>query len=101
MLCEEKDTVLSVKERVAAAANQHCGPDEGNRISADLLRLLTNATHRPVVLEDDNTLSGCVALKRDGNDVLHVVLKVADDEWESVDIMSTDLEDVATSAPSP
>ena len=27
--------------------------------------------------------------------VLHVVVKVADDEWESVDVVSTDLDDVA------
>ena len=99
-LCEEKDTVLSVKERVVAAANQHCGPDEANRISADLLRLLTTTTNT-TVLDDTDTLGGCGLLKRDGNDVLHVVLKVADDEWESVDVMSTDLEDVAAAPSSP
>ena len=100
-LCEAGDTVYSVKERVVAAANQHCGNDEGNQISADLLRLLTttstghNGSHLPQVLDDDDTLAGCESLKRDGNDILHVVLKVADDEWESVDVMSTDVDDVA------
>lgn len=94
-MCESGDTVQSLKERVATAANQHCGDDEANQISPDLLRLLTVNND---VLEDKETVGGCETLKRDGNDVLHVVLKVSDDEYESVDVMSTDLEDAAASS---
>jgi len=93
-LCEVGDTGKIIKEKVATAANQHCGDDEANQISPDLLRLLTvNNT----ILEDTDTVGSCESLKRDGNDTLHVVVKVADDEYESVDVMSTDLEDAPAS----
>jgi len=85
--------VGTVKQKVVAAANQHCGDDAANEISADLLRLLTVTN---TVLDNDNeTLGECESLKKDGNDVLHVVVKIADDEWEGVDVVSTDMEDAS------
>ena len=47
------------------------------------------------------TLGNCPGLKHDGSDLLHVVVRVADNEWESVDVLSTDLEDAAGVAAAP
>ena len=116
-LCDKGDTVGSLKEKVAAAAQQH----KGDAHPAAALRLLLTSTTSTaaaatadnpssssvgaagtVVLEDDaETLGNCPGLKHDGSDLLHVVVRVADNEWESVDVLSTDLEDAAGVAAAP
>lgn len=86
-MCEDSDTVASVKKKVAAAANQHCGNDKANEISADLLRLLKPDGS---VLKEEDALQDCELNADDA--VLHVVVQIADDEWEDVDVVSTELE---------
>ena len=92
-LCDESDSILSLKEKVASAANQHCGDDEANKISAELLRFIKANDH--TVVEDDTLLRDCGFKKDDG--LFNVILKIADDEWESVEIVSTELEEVLSS----
>lgn len=72
---------------MAAAANQHCGDDKANEISADLLRLIKQDG---TILKDEDALHDC-ELKAD-DAVLHVVVQIADNEWEEVDVVSTELE---------
>jgi len=114
-LCDKGDTVGSLKEKVAAAAQQH----KGDAHPAEALRLLltpkttstaatandpssVGAAGTVTVLENDaETLGNCPGLKHDGSDLLHVVMQVGDNEWESVDVRSTDLEDAAGVAAAP
>lgn len=82
-----------------AAANQHCGEDDGNKISAEFLRLLKTDSNT-TILNDADSLNDCeLVTTGDGDNdvVLHVVVQIADDEWESVDVVSTNLEDAAVS----
>jgi hypothetical protein len=81
--------VSALKERLAAMANQHSQNDD---IKGDTLRLLLE--DNTTVLQDDTSLSE-YELKAD-DAVLHVVYQLDDNEWESVDIISTAMQDVAT-----
>lgn len=99
-LCDASDTVLSVKEKVVKAANQHAGEEISNKISTDFLRLLQADT--VTILQDTDILGDCEGLAATAaavaNDtaVLYVVVKVADDEWETVDVVSTDMDDTTS-----
>lgn len=64
------------------AANQHCGDDDANKISANLLRICKD-TDGSSMLEDTDSVA-------DLPEVLYVVLQVSDNEWEPVDVMSTE-----------
>jgi len=82
LLCNNSDSVQTVKEQLAMAAKQHL--DNDAVVDANDMRLLYNGS----VLQDDETLQD---FKDDS--VLHVVFKVADNEYEPVDIVSTDLQE--------
>lgn len=89
--CSPSETVQDLKEKVVVAANQHCGGDEANKISASLLQICQSTEGFSSKLDDSTGVA-------DLPDVLYVVLKVSDDEWEPVDVESTDLEqDTSTS----
>lgn len=103
-LCEATDSVRTVKERVVAAANQHCGSSDddddddnsnNNKISADLLRLYASDT--VTVLLDATLIKEVEGGLKDGGDaaVFYVVVQVADDEWEAVDVVSTEMDETA------
>lgn len=78
LLCETSDTIASLKTQLALAASQH----STDGVDADQMRLLLDTT----VLEDDSTIAG-LELKDDA--VLYLVYAVADNEYESVDVVST------------
>jgi len=81
LLCNNTDSIQSVKEQLAMAAKQHLDDAE---VGADDMRLLWNDS----ILHDTDTLH---ELKDDS--VLHLVFKVADNEYESVDIVTTELQE--------
>ena len=81
LLCNHTDSIQSVKEQLAMATKQHM---DDAAVGAEDMRLLWNDS----ILQDSDTLR---ELKDDC--VLHLVFKVADDEYESVDIVSTDLQE--------
>ena len=82
LLCDESDTVESLKQKIVQALQQH-STDE---VPTMRLQLTTDAT----VLEDEQPLRH---YQVKDNDVLHMVYAVSDDEYETVDITSTEVQD--------
>lgn len=106
-LIHSSDTVFSLKAKIAAAYNQHknsCN-NNGNDIkknddndddsmTPDDLQLLVSSDGTVLMEENDDqsitTLAQCTGLKRDGEDILYVVRRISDNEWEPVDVVSTE-----------
>lgn len=74
---EPTDTVRSLKEQVAIAAKKE-------DFQADQMRLIVPTDNS--VLEDATELRACEGVKNDCE--LHLVLQIADNEWESVQVDS-------------
>lgn len=81
-LIHATDTIEILKDKIVDAANQHCGNDPANKISSDLLRIM-KPDH--TILEDSDELS----TKLKNNDIVHVVLKISDSEYELVELESS------------
>lgn len=93
LLCDDTDTIRSIKEKLVQATNQHSAEnDDENLLSADDLRLLkpgSKTDAENVVLKDDDQVIHNLELPKD-NATLYMVHKISDDDtWESVDIVST------------
>lgn len=88
----------SIKQKIAQIMKQHAvvdGDDDHHLESKDALRLLLPPKTKDedaanTVLEDSDTAE---SLELDSNAVLYVVLRVADNEYEAVDIRSTDMDE--------
>ena len=89
-LVDTSDTVASVKQKIVEAANQHSGEDAANKISTELIRILKDET----VLDDSQSMQEA---EINENSNLFVVLKIADDEWEAVDVQSTEMDEGSAS----
>jgi len=90
-LCNASDTVAQLKAKVAAVVKQH--PAGGKASDDDDEETLIMQLIHPEstdILEDEDLLS---EYELKDNAVLHVVFEVADNEFETVDIQSTDLQD--------
>jgi hypothetical protein len=75
-----------LKEQIVDAANQHCGDDQANKISPDLLRIMKGDN---TILDNDDELSKSLR----NNDIVNVVLKISDDEYEPVELETSTLDD--------
>lgn len=73
------------------AANQHAGDDEENQTSKEFLKLL-KLDHTEL---DDETTLAQANLKDQAE--LFVVLQIADNEWEAVEVVPTTESTAATS----
>jgi mRNA-degrading endonuclease HigB of HigAB toxin-antitoxin module len=74
---EPTDTVRTLKEQVAIAAkSEQMKPEE--------MRLILPTDNS--VLEDSSEMRACEGVKNDSE--LHLVLQIADNEWESVQVES-------------
>jgi hypothetical protein len=76
-----------LKEQIVAAANQHCGDDQANKISPDLLRIMKG--DNTILDNDDDELSKSLR----NNEIVNVVLKISDDEYEPVELETSTLDD--------
>jgi hypothetical protein len=86
-LCHSSDTILSLKEKIVDAANQHCGDDPANKISSELLRIMKGDN---TILDNDDEE---IAKSIQNNDVVNVVLKISDDEYEPVELETSTMDD--------
>lgn len=84
-LCDASDTVLSLKQKIQNVVAQHPGKAEDKNIQLQLIH-----PDGPTVLDDEDKL---VEYEIKDNSVLHVAFGIADNEFEQVDIQSTDLQD--------
>mmetsp|Transcript_26019 Transcript_26019/g.71664 ORF Transcript_26019/g.71664 Transcript_26019/m.71664 type:complete len:119 (+) Transcript_26019:160-516(+) len=86
LLCEESDTVLSVKEKLGKIILQFGNEQDGDDDGPPTMRLLQEKSQ--AVLHDADTLS---AAKVVDNSVLHLVYSINDDddEFEPVEVVET------------
>lgn len=87
--------MIRVKEKIALSNNQFEEDEEQKIVSAgDDIRLIIPGS-KPTVLHNEDLLSDHYdTLKKvEINGILHFVLKVSDNEYEAVDIVSTESDD--------
>jgi hypothetical protein len=93
LLCQETDSFGQVKEKIVEIMQQHADirPEQGSAV-ADEMRLI-EASHGDPINDayDDDTTIQAAQLKDD--QVLYLVFRIADNEYEPVEIISTDLQD--------
>lgn len=85
--CDASDTVLSLKKKIQNVLSQH--PPDGKQ-EDDAIQMQLIHPDGPTVLDDEDKL---VEYEIKDNSVLHVAFEVADNEFETVEIQSTDLQD--------
>jgi hypothetical protein len=108
LLCEETETIRSIKEKLVAASNQHhhhpSTDNNGNPvvdgISAYDIRLIKPGCGASLTDDDDPFRGGQVVMKDEetihdlelpkDKAILYMIHRISDDDtWESVDVVST------------
>jgi hypothetical protein len=91
-LCDFSDKVFDLKAKITAATNQFEDDKEQQNINWIVSDLCCQIIQQ--FLQDDDTLSDYEILSKI-DPLLQLVCKVADNEYESVDIISSEMEDAS------
>jgi hypothetical protein len=95
VLCQETDSIGQVKEKIVEIMQQHADlrPAQGSPAATEM-RLIKASNGEPISdsSDDDNTIQ---AAQFKDDQVLHLVFHIADNGYEPVEIISTDLQEAS------
>jgi ferredoxin len=95
VLCQETDTIGHVKEKLIEVMQQHDIRLGGAACTAAEMRLLKASNGEPIHDSNSDGENTIQAAQLKDDQVLHLVFRMTDDEYEPVEIISTDLQDAS------